>query len=152
MELRSSRDSEFASIRTLLQDSGLPTEDLDDAAIEFIVACEQGQPVGVVGLQVFEDAGLLRSLAVQPSARNTGAGAALVRALESRAQSAGLRQLVLLTQTAERFFTKHGYGVIARDAAPAPVQHSTEFRSICPSTATCMSKPLPPTPGKSSAA
>jgi amino-acid N-acetyltransferase len=146
MELRSPRHDEPEGIRTLLQENGLPVEDLDTATIDFIVACEQDRPIGVVGLQRFESAGLLRSLAVQPNARRAGMGAALVRAAESRAQAAGLQQLVLLTQTAERFFASRGYAAIARDAAPTPVQDSTEFSSICPSTATCMIKQLDPAP------
>jgi amino-acid N-acetyltransferase len=49
---------------------------------------------------------------------------------------------VLLTQTAERFFSQRGYSRIDRASVPAPVQEASEFRSLCPASATCMSKAL----------
>ena len=54
----------------------------------------------------------------------------------------GMDQLVLLTQTAEPFFATRGYAVIAREAAPAAVRRSAEFRSICPASAICMTRQL----------
>lgn len=142
MDLRIGGESDAARIRTLLIDSGLPVDDLETAAVDFIVAVDGSDLCGVVGVQTFDGTGLLRSLAVRPGARGAGAGSALVDALESRAQATGVRQLVLLTQTAAPFFSKRGYVVIARDSAPAGVQVSEEFRSICPASATCMTKYL----------
>ena len=55
---------------------------------------------------------------------------------------AGLIELILLTQTAQRFFEAQGYGVIERGNAPATVQESEEFKSLCPQSACCMSKRL----------
>lgn len=136
---------ETAAVRTLLADSGLPTEDLASAAIEFRVAVDEHQAMlGVVGIEVFDDAGLLRSLAVEPRARQRGIGDALASSLEADARARGLRQLVLLTQTAEAFFARRGYTVIDRAAAPAGVQASAEFRSLCPASAVCMSLMLEP--------
>jgi N-acetylglutamate synthase-like GNAT family acetyltransferase len=66
----------------------------------------------------------------------------LVAALEQRASAAGITQLVLLTETAESFFGRLGYGVIERDRAPSAVASSAEFRTLCPSTAVCMRKVL----------
>ena len=54
--------------------------------------------------------------------------------------SRGVADLVLLTTTAAPFFAKRGYTVIERRDAPAPVQHSAEFATICPASATCMLK------------
>ncbi|UNK49774.1 arsenic resistance N-acetyltransferase ArsN2 [Lysobacter sp. S4-A87] len=144
MDLRRGGESDTARIRALLVDCGLPTEDLDDTPVDFLVAGEGGDTFGVVGLQSFGQVGLLRSLAVHADGRGKGAGSALVDALESHARAAGVRQLVLLTQTAEPFFAARGYAPIARAAAPAAVQGSAEFRSICPASATCMSKELQP--------
>jgi len=142
MELRNGGESDAARIRTLLLDCGLPVEDLDTAAVDFLIAGEGAETFGVIGLQSFGDVGLLRSLAVHADGRGKGTGGALVDALESRARAVGMHQLVLLTQTAEPFFAARGYLPIARDAAPPAVQGSAEFRSICPASATCMSKDL----------
>lgn len=142
MELRTPREGERAHIRALLVDSGLPVEDLDASAINFIVAVEDDRLLGVVGIEAFQGAGLLRSLAVQGAMRGTGTGVALVQAAESHARSLGVKYLVLLTQTAAPFFLKHGYDAIERHDAPSSVQGSAEFRSICPASATCMIKHL----------
>ena len=142
MKLRTALAAERAGIRDFLAESGLPTEDIDTAPIEFILALDDGGMRGMVGVESFDDIGLLRSLAVRPPLRGTGTGGTLVDAAESHARSAGLRRLVLLTQTAAPFFAARGYAVIARDAAPASVQRSAEFRSICPASATCMIKRL----------
>ena len=144
MHLRAPIGAEHAGIRELLVESGLPTDDLDSAAIEFILAFDDLGMFGVVGLESFEDTGLLRSLAVRSQHRGSGTGGMLVDALESLARDRGLRCLVLLTQTAAPFFAKRGYRFIAREMAPDPVRQSAEFRSICPASATCMMKPLAP--------
>lgn len=144
MELRPPKNNERAGIRALLADSGLPIQDLETAAIDFIVAIKGDHVMGVVGLEAFDDAGLLRSLSVRPGSRGTGAGGLLVQAVEAHARARDLQELVLLTQTAETFFARHGYRVIERNRAPTSVQGSGEFRSICPASAICMSKQLIP--------
>jgi amino-acid N-acetyltransferase len=49
---------------------------------------------------------------------------------------------VLLTETAKTFFEREGYSVIDRASAPEPVRTSAEFRTLCPQSATCLSKRL----------
>jgi amino-acid N-acetyltransferase len=98
--------------------------------------------IGVIGLERFDDVGLLRSLAVSGEHRHHGLGFALVRALERRAALAGIAALVLLTVTARDFFLRAGYQVITRMQAPASVRASSEFRSLCPDSAVCMTKQL----------
>ncbi|QNP40556.1 arsenic resistance N-acetyltransferase ArsN2 [Lysobacter solisilvae (ex Woo and Kim 2020)] len=142
MELRPSTRDEGDTIRALLIACDLPVADFDTAAIEFTMAMDDQGLAGVVGLETFEATGLLRSLAVRPSARASGTGSQLVQALEAQARAKGLERLVLLTQTAESFFARRGYDVIERGAAPVAVQGSAEFRSICPASAVCMSKSL----------
>lgn len=140
--LRTADLSDLDAITALLTGSALPVDDLRTSSIGFVVAEDAGAVVGVVGLEAFGDAGLLRSLAVAPSRRGLGLGGELVEALERDACGRGLRQLVLLTQTAERFFAQRGYRVIARGDAPPAIQGSAEFRSICPASAVCMAKTL----------
>jgi amino-acid N-acetyltransferase len=98
--------------------------------------------VGVGGLELFEGAGLLRSIAVAPDRRGARIGPMIVAYLEDRARAHGICELVLLTQTAKGFFEARGYRVIERLRAPSSVQESEEFRSLCPSSAFCMSKRL----------
>lgn len=142
MGLRPGTASDQTAIRSLLQDSRLPVADLDTAAVDFTVAADVTDVVGVAGLEPFGGVGLLRSLAVRDGERGRGIGEQLVGAIEARAAMLGLQQLVLLTETAAPFFARRGYVAITRDLAPPAVQHSAEFRSICPASATCMIKSL----------
>lgn len=135
--------ADLPAILSLLSSSGLPIADVKpDSHPEFLITRDNGRVVGVVGLERFGGVGLLRSLAVTPELRRHGLGLALTRALEERAATTGITSLVLLTETARDFFQRHGYQVIARQAAPASVQASSEFRTLCPDSAVCMTKHL----------
>lgn len=129
-------------ILALLAASGLPSDDLRASAVALWVAERAGDIVGVVGLQGFGDAALLRSLAVDAIQRGAGLGAALLAHAQARAQADGTRELFLLTETATDFFAAHGYRVIAREQVPADVRGSAQFRSLCPASAVCMAKAL----------
>lgn len=134
--------ADLPSIRALLEQAQLPHSDLTDAtSVRFWVA-RDGAVIGAIGLESFGTTGLLRSLVVSPRARGSGLGGQLVQALEAAAPAAGIRELVLLTQTAERFFAERGYTRIDRAHAPAAVSTASEFRSLCPASASCMAKTL----------
>lgn len=133
----------LAQVVALLSQSGLPTADLDVSRLRhFTVALDGGAVVGVVGLERYGEHALLRSLAVAPGWRNQGLGRALVEAAEAHADALGVRALTLLTQTAAPFFAERGYTPIPRALAPAAVQTSAEFVSLCPASSTCMTKSL----------
>jgi amino-acid N-acetyltransferase len=138
--IRLATDGELPAIETLLHSGALPTADLASAKPRFLVAFEGDSLIGVAGLEGFGEVALVRSVAVAPSHRGRGIGQALVRELERAARSQGATQLILLTETAERFFEREGYRVIERATAPAAVQASAEFRSLCPQSAICMAK------------
>lgn len=146
MDLRPMAADERAAVQSLLRACRLPVDDLDTADIAFTVAANTNSIVGVAGLEVFEDAGLLRSVAVQSSTRGAGLGNKLTSAVEAQAKARGLKHLVLLTETAAPFFAKRGYVVIPREQAPIAIQQSAEFRSLCPASATCMIQSLEPQP------
>jgi amino-acid N-acetyltransferase len=62
--------------------------------------------------------------------------------LEREAGALGIRQLVLLTESAQPFFTALGYMVIDRGHVPEALRQTAEFRSLCPVSAVCMTKSL----------
>src|SRR2546421_8546650 len=140
--LRTATAEDAESIRILLERAGLPTSDLTSSKPEFIVACEDAELIGTGALQRFETIALLRSVAVTSGRRGGGIGRFIVQELERRARAAHVTQLVLLTQTAQRFFEHQGYRALERHSVPQAVQASEEFRSLCPTSATCMSKTL----------
>lgn len=143
MNVRQATDHDLPAILSLLEEAQLPTTDLGGASpVRFWVTESRGAITGVVGLERHDDAALLRSLAVHPTARGRGLGIGLVEHLEAAAHAAGISRLVLLTQTAKDFFLARGYHVIARDDAPASLRSSAEFKSLCPASAVCMARTL----------
>lgn len=132
-------------VRQLLILCGLPQEDITPQHLDhFWVMKEEGQIIGVVGLEVLGRSALLRSLAVDPQYRNRSYGTQLIRKAEEYASSLPIAELYLLTMTVERerFFVKRGYRKIERNSAPSAIQKTTEFQGICPVSSVCMVKQL----------
>lgn len=94
--------------------------------------------VGVIGLEPYGESALLRSAVVSPTVRGTGLGERLVRALLEAARLGGTHEVILLTTTAESWFPRFGFERIRREAAPASLNASEEFRGACPATAVVM--------------
>jgi amino-acid N-acetyltransferase len=139
----SAHPSDFPAIVALLADAALPHDDLTPEHLRHFLVLRDGDGIaGVVGMEVADDAGLLRSLAVPQDRRGGGLAARLVDALEERAREAGIRTLYLLTTTAEGFFARRGYGRAGRASVPDAIAATPEFRGICPASAACMSKAL----------
>jgi len=108
----------------------------------FVVREDDGRVVGVAGLEVHGEDGLLRSVAVDDDYRGQGLAASLVEAAMERAKKLNLRSVYLLTTTARDYFARHGFSDCGRDDAPAAVRESWEFRSGCPSTAAFLKRPV----------
>lgn len=127
----------------LLDAAQLPSEDLTAAHCEhFFFAGSPTEPTGLVGLELFGNVALLRSLVVAPDRRGTGEGAALLRHAEDHARAQGIGTLYLLTTTAESFFARHGYQRAPRDSAPAAIRATREFAGICPASSAFMMRQL----------
>lgn len=127
----------------LLERSHLPTADVTDDLLEgFLGATQADQLVGCIGYERFDKHGLLRSLAVDPSARGSDLGTQLVAALEKRAMDDGVETLFLLTTDADRYFARLGYAVLPRDDTPEAIRGTRQFSSLCPDSAIVMSKSL----------
>jgi amino-acid N-acetyltransferase len=131
-----------AFVESLLAANDLPTAGLANGDATLWVATEGNARVGCGGLELYESAGLLRSVAVEEPHRGRGVASELCDALEAEARDAGVAVLYLLTTTAAEFFAARGYERCDRDDAPDTIRETTEFASLCPDTAVCMRKPL----------
>ena len=135
--------SDLGILKSWLSAAGLPIEDLTVAHMRnFLIATTSDALVGMIGLEQFEDVGLLRSLVVDPSARGDGVGRQLVTALEKKANGDGVAELWLMTTDADVYFARLDYEIVSRDAAPAAIQATDEFSGLCPGDATLMRKKL----------
>jgi amino-acid N-acetyltransferase len=136
--VRALEPTDTPAARALLAGSDLPIDDLDDAAITLIGAFDGSTMIGIVGLQVCGSLGLLRSLAVSPAHRERGLGAVLCARVFALAAERSLASLWLLTTSARDFFTRHAFEVVARDEVPEAIRATTQFSSLCPSSAHVM--------------
>lgn len=134
---------DLAQVLRLVGEAGLPIEDLDEADLShFLGLGPRNRPVGVVGLELLGATALLRSLAVDASARGAGYGTSLVEAAEGYAMREGVEAVYLLTTSAERFFERLGYARVSRESAPPEIQRTREFSEMCPAGAVLMMKHL----------
>ena len=128
------------AIKRLLAEVDLPHEDLSNHLHNFLLAKSNDTLIGVVGLEVLGDFGLLRSLAVASLYRGRGIGKMLYEKILAHANLQGIRQLYLLTTTAEGFFSMLGFSRIEQNKCPKLIHITEEFQNLCPSNAVCMVK------------
>ena len=124
-----------------LKKNNLPTEDISETTKLFVLM-HDNKISGTIAIEHSGTEGLLRSLSVTEEQRNNGLGIQLVNFIENYAQQNGIQYLYLLTTTAENFFIKRAYEVVARNEVPEFIQKTSEFSSVCPSSAIVMKKIL----------
>jgi N-acetylglutamate synthase-like GNAT family acetyltransferase len=140
-QIRLCEAGERADVLALVGTCGLPADGLADHWDTTWVAVDPAEPsvvLGSVALEIYGSAALLRSLAILESRRSRGLGHALYEFAMARAADLGVEKAIILTTTAESFFARRGFVVIAREAVPQGLRASAEFRGACPSSATVM--------------
>lgn len=143
MSIHPARHADLPAVRALLEMERLPASDLDERSLErFLIWRDAAAVSGVIGLEMYGDVALLRSLVVARNARGAGTGAALTQAAERLAVESGANSIYLLTTSAERFFSARGYRKTDRATAPTSIQGTTQFSGLCPSSAVLMMKQL----------
>jgi amino-acid N-acetyltransferase len=113
----------------------LPLDGARDAFQTGFVAEVDGRIVGTAALELFDDAALLRSVAVDATRRGEGLGRRLVDTAVAEARTRQLSSIYLLTTTAASFFTRFGFALASRVEVPGALQQSIEFQSACPASA-----------------
>ena len=142
--IEAAREGDAAAIEALLAEVELPAAEIRTRIDHFLVARAGGRVVGCVGLELYGETALLRSLAVLPENRGQGVGARLAAGILERARSLGASEAVLLTTTVQAMAAAMGFEAVARQAVPAEVRGSWEFKADCCGTATCMRLALSP--------
>lgn len=93
----------------LLVAKNLPAGGLPEMPDKFIVAIQDGSVVGVGGITVYGNYGLLRSLALYADHRGTGIAGKLLTRLGSMSKKSSLSALYPLTETASAYFERKKY-------------------------------------------
>ncbi|MHA2141613.1 MAG: arsenic resistance N-acetyltransferase ArsN2 [Candidatus Thorarchaeota archaeon] len=130
------KPSELSSILSLLIEVDLPGEGVKDHISNFLTLKSSEidsdlAPWGCVGLEIYGNSALLRSMAIAPKFQGKGLGTVLTEAIIEDARKRDIRTLFLLTETAEDFFKRFGFRVVGRELVPEDVKQSIEFTKLC---------------------
>jgi amino-acid N-acetyltransferase len=131
----------FSSAIDLIKKNDLHADDISDKTNLFVME-ENNDVIGTVGIELYGDEALLRSLSVDTEKRSLGIGKQLVDFVENYAARQRVSNIYLLTTTAENFFHKKGYAVVSREDVPEIIRTSSEFSKVCPASAIVMKKQL----------
>src|ERR1700688_3119632 len=140
MRIRNATKADLPAVENLLTASDLPIDGVRDNFSSFLVAENDGEIAGAIGLEEFGAVALLRSAVVSPQHRGIGIGRRLVERLLEGAEEAGIEELYLLTTTAEQYFPRFGFTHTTRSAVPAVVKAYAQFQGACPDTAVVMTR------------
>lgn len=129
--------NDLPDILSLLERSNLPQEGLASHVTTILAARKAGRIVGSAALEVYGREVLLRSVAVEKLERGKGLGQQLTNAALDLARQHKVKT-VLLTETADGFFSRFGFQHTSRSQVPSTIQQSVEFTSACPISALVM--------------
>lgn len=127
-----------AWVVALLEEANLPTVDVNLDKQVFLKVSNKNILMAIGALETSGEYGLVRSVVVPQKLRGKGAGVSIIKALIDEAKTIELSQLFLLTETADKFFSKLGFKIAERKHVPQEISQMEEFTSICPSSAVCM--------------
>jgi len=109
VELRGARAEDLSAIDALIMAEHLPAFRTGEFLDTFWLLENEGRPLGCVGLEVFGEAALLRSVITGPELRGQGYGDVLVGKAFDEARKRGVRTLYLFTLDKAPFFARHGF-------------------------------------------
>jgi amino-acid N-acetyltransferase len=148
--IRPASPADLPAVASLLSEAHLAPNALESQfgpQFAVAVAADTGAVIGAAGVELYAAPearyGLLRSAVVDTHWRGHGVGAALTEDRLAWAEHEALRAVYLLTETAAEYWPRFGFERTARDAAPAALQSSHEWKQGCPASAVAMSLELP---------
>lgn len=127
-------------VRSLASVLGWSTDSLGYEAFgNFLILSNETGFVGCVGLEVYGEASILRSLAVKESARGVGYGWLLADTVVKVARHRGVKRIYLFTEDASDYFAqKLGFRVVDVSTVSRAVTESPMFKSQYAIGATAM--------------
>ncbi len=142
LQFRPATADDLSSVVALLRSRELPVLGFADLLRErpqhVLVATLNDAVVGCAAIEVHEPFALLRSVAVARDLATLGVGTRLVSEMLSVARRDTIQSVYLLTTTADRWFPRFGFQLVARSDVPASISGTVEFTKACPSSATVM--------------
>ncbi len=115
------------AVERLLSAEWLPPFQIAEFLQTFWVLERDGQVLGGAGLEVYGEAGFIRSVVVDHSLRGTRQGERLVRRALDEAKARGVKRMYLFTGSAAGFFSRFGFELCTMDDFEPSVRQSWQF-------------------------
>ena len=125
--LRSARTDDVPEIERLLAAEWLPPMAIAEFLDSFWVLEREGRVVGAAGIEIYDEAAVLRSVVVAPELRGTGEGDHLVRTGLDYAREHGAKRVYLFTMHAAAFFARYGFEPVTTDDFEPAVRDSWQY-------------------------
>jgi amino-acid N-acetyltransferase len=138
MNIHPAKMDDLPDILALLKAAALPVAGIENHIETTLVARDSERVLGCAAVEVYGQAGLLRSVAVEVEHRGEGWGERLTKAALELARKRGVRTVYLLTTTASHFFPRFGFTAIPRARLDTALEQSEELRGACPASALAM--------------
>jgi len=138
IQFQAASASDWNEIRNLLTANRQPIQGALNHLANFIVATDNGRVVGAIGMEVYGDIALLRSLVVASHTRGKSVGKRLIKHVIERARTKQITALYLLTGTADNLFAKFGFEKMQRADMPTKLYVSMELQGPSSTASTGM--------------
>ena len=138
MTVNRATSKDLPDILHLLRECELPVQGVDEHQGNLMVVNEEGKILGCIGLEKYQNTGLLRSLAVMEGERGRGHGRLLVLEILNLARKKNLKKVYLLTIDGTEYFRRFHFQVIDRNQVDSEIKRTLEFNSQCCCSAICM--------------
>jgi len=138
MNIQAAKTTDLPDILTLLKAAALPVAGIGSHIETALSARDSARLLGCAAVEVYGQAGLLRSVAVEVEHRGEGWGERLTKPALELARQRGVRDIYLLTTTAGHFFPRFGFTAIPRAELDPALNQSEELRGACPASALAM--------------
>ncbi|OIO59094.1 MAG: GNAT family N-acetyltransferase [Alphaproteobacteria bacterium CG_4_10_14_0_2_um_filter_63_37] len=117
-------------VQSLLEAVGLPTIGIKQHYESNLIARMKDRVVGMVGLEVYGDHGLIRSLAVEPEQQGSGLGRRLLLNIIRLAEQKGLADVFIVSTIGAPFFARHGFAQVEVEDVPEAIRGNADFQLL----------------------
>ncbi|WML49543.1 GNAT family N-acetyltransferase [Neobacillus sp. PS3-34] len=120
--------------KVFIEEQNVPAEEeidqYEDDCVHFVLYNGE-QPSGACRFRVVDGYGKVERICVMKDQRKSGAGKAIMKAIEKHAQENGVQRLKLNAQThAIPFYSGLGYDTVSEEFLDAGIPHKTMVKSI----------------------
>lgn len=136
---RQASNTDYEIVSRLLREHQLPADDCLAHLAHFFILEIENCIIGIGGLEVHGQLGLVRSIVILEGFRSKGMGKYLLHLITRHAYKQGVQTVFLLTEDAQEYFSRSGFVVADRATAPEAIKQTRQFKSLCPASAVLMS-------------